>query len=568
MNFSAFSLRSTGWLVLACGVAALFGTGCVEESSHSHTEVAREAPDALKVVFTYGSEKEKWIDVMTAEFNAAGHETTSGQPIVVEAIAMGSGECVDEILNDKREVHITSPASAVFISLGNAESQTKLGRDLVGPTQDLVLSPVVIAMWKPMAEALGWPDKALGWREVHEMALNEQGWASLNYPQWGRFRFGHTHPEYSNSGIISLIAETYAGAGKQRGLTLADVADPKTGQYLEEIEKAIVHYGRSTGFFGRKMFSTGPEYLSAAVLYENMVIESCDKEGLPFPVVAIYPKEGTFYSDHPIGIVDRDHVTADHRAAAEKYIAFLTAPDQQERSMEFGFRPADVTIELNERFTAQFGVDPQQPQTTLEVPDVAVTQAILELWHERKKKSNVVLVLDTSGSMKHESKMANAKGGARQLIEMLGDEDSFSFLPFNDNATLWVMRNEKVGQKRDEANRQIGSLFANGGTALYDAIIEGHRHIAETDATDRINAIVVLSDGADRDSKQKLEKVISVIAADAESASGGVRVFTIGYGSGALADVLGRIADASRGKYYEGTPENIEKIFKEISTFF
>jgi len=517
MNFSAFSLRSTGWLVLACGVAALFGTGCVEESSHSHTEVAREAPDALKVVFTYGSEKEKWIDVMTAEFNAAGHETTSGQPIVVEAIAMGSGECVDEILNDKREVHITSPASAVFISLGNAESQTKLGRDLVGPTQDLVLSPVVIAMWKPMAEALGWPDKALGWREVHEMALNEQGWASLNYPQWGRFRFGHTHPEYSNSGIISLIAETYAGAGKQRGLTLADVADPKTGQYLEEIEKAIVHYGRSTGFFGRKMFSTGPEYLSAAVLYE---------------------------------------------------IAFLTAPDQQERSMEFGFRPADVTIELNERFTAQFGVDPQQPQTTLEVPDVAVTQAILELWHERKKKSNVVLVLDTSGSMKHESKMANAKGGARQLIEMLGDEDSFSFLPFNDNATLWVMRNEKVGQKRDEANRQIGSLFANGGTALYDAIIEGHRHIAETDATDRINAIVVLSDGADRDSKQKLEKVISVIAADAESASGGVRVFTIGYGSGALADVLGRIADASRGKYYEGTPENIEKIFKEISTFF
>lgn len=551
------------------GVSALFLLAGCDSGSPSSTEVVVPRPEnSITLTFTYGSEKEKWIEATTEEFNRAKNQTTSGKPIFVEAIPMGSGECVAEIVEGKRETHLVSPASAVFISLGNADSQATLGRDLVGDTTNLVLSPVVIAMWKPMAEALGWPEKALGWQEVHEMALNDAGWASLNFPQWGKFRFGHTHPEYSNSGIISLIAETYAGAGKQRGLTLSDVSDPATGQYLEEIERAIVHYGRSTGFFGRKMFSNGPEYLSAAVLYENMVIESYAEKGLPFPVVALYPKEGTFYSDHPVGIVDRDYVSPEHREAAEQYIAFLTDPARQERAMEFGFRPADITIQLNDRFSAAYGVDAQQPQTTLEVPDVLVTKAILDLWHERKKTSNIVLVLDTSGSMKNEGKMASAKSGANQLVAMLGDRDRFSFLPFSSSGTSWVMKDWIIGEARSEIEKQVGSLFASGGTSLYDAVDEAYQHLVRNPARDTIQAVVVLSDGSDSGSARTLVDLVEQISVDAESATGGIRIFTIGYGSGARADVLEQIADVSRGKFYKGTPENIEEIFKEISTFF
>ena len=53
------------------------------------------------------------------------------------------------------------------------------------------------------------------------------------------------------------------------------------------------------------------------MLYENKVTESYGQSNLAFPVVAIYPKEGTFGSDHPIGIVDRDWVTPEHRDAAK-----------------------------------------------------------------------------------------------------------------------------------------------------------------------------------------------------------------------------------------------------------
>ena len=47
-----------------------------------------------------------------------------------------------------------------------------------------------------------------------------------------------------------------------------------------------------------------------------------------------------------------------------------------------------------------------------------------------------------------------------------------------------------------------------------------------------------------------------------------MRIFTIGYGSDAAPDVLGRIAEATQAKYFTGTPENIREVFKEISTFF
>jgi Ca-activated chloride channel family protein len=165
---------------------------------------------------------------------------------------------------------------------------------------------VVIAMWKPMAEALGWEKKPIGWWNILALARNQKGWAAYGYPQWGSFKFGHTHPQFSNSGLISLFAEVYAASGKTAGITTSDLNKPHTAEFLAGIEKSVVHYGSSTGFFGRQMFSSGRQYLSAAVLYENMVIESYSQNNLPFPVVAIYPKEGTFWSDHPIGIVERE----------------------------------------------------------------------------------------------------------------------------------------------------------------------------------------------------------------------------------------------------------------------
>ncbi|MGB7847071.1 MAG: substrate-binding domain-containing protein, partial [Candidatus Acidiferrum sp.] len=311
--------------VLILSVLWVSLNGCKKESPAIKEGVSSEqAPaGALELIFPYGSEKEKWINDVTRDFNQRNVKTQGGKTIYVRALPMGSGETIDNILSGRLQAHLASPASAAFIKLGNAESRSKLGKDLITSTDNLVLSPAVIAMWKPMADAIGWGKKPLGWSDILALSRNEKGWQAYGFPQWGKFKFGHTHPEYSNSGLISLFAEAYAASGKTAGLTVVDLNKPQLKQFIGGVEQSVVHYGSSTGFFGRKMFANGPEYLSAAVLYESMVVESYAENNLAFPVVAIYPKEGTFWSDHPVGVVEREWVTPEHREAAKIYVQYL-----------------------------------------------------------------------------------------------------------------------------------------------------------------------------------------------------------------------------------------------------
>lgn len=540
--------------------------GCRSESSKSDQRNESQTPkrDALVLVFTYGSEKEKWIKDVTDQFNAQNHKTGAGKSIFVEAIPMGSGECIDELLNGRRKAHLTSPASGAFIKLGNAQSRAKTAKDLIGPTENLVLSPVVIAMWKPMAEAIGWRKKPVGWSDILALARSPEGWSSYQHPEWGRFKFGHTHPGFSNSGLISILAEVYAGSGKVANLTLADVQNPATAEYLGEIEKTVVHYGSSTGFFGRKMFENGPQYLSAAVLYENMVIESYSQNTV-LPVVAIYPKEGTFWSDHPAGVVEREWVTKDHRDAAKIYMQYLLDKPQQERAMTYGFRPAVVDVPLAVPLDASHGVDPKEPKTTLEVPSVEVMDAITQLWHTNKKHADVVLVFDTSGSMEDQNKIANARLGSLQLLSMLDGEDTFSLLPFS-NSSVWSAKGLSLKAGREAISTTIRGLFPSGGTALYDSVDKGYQYAVQNQQPNRISAVVVLTDGADTDSRLSFQELLKHIRFDNEKRS--VRMFTIGYGSDAQKDVLKQIADSTQARFYEGTPDNIRSVFQEISTFF
>jgi Ca-activated chloride channel family protein len=546
----------------------LLGSGCRQSNPEQSGPAAGTAPaGSLELVFPYGSEKEKWIADVTDSFNRSGRKTAGGTRIFVSAKPMGSGESIDEVLSGRMRAHIISPASAAFIKLANADSRTHTGGDLVSKTDNLVLSPVVIAMWKPMAEALGWPQKPVGWAEILSLARSQAGWAAYKYPQWGRFKFGHTHPEYSNSGLISLLAETYAAVHKTRDLTLADVQKPATGEFIEAIQKSVVHYGSSTGFFGRKMLANGPQYLSAAVLYESMVVESYSQSGLAFPVVAIYPREGTFWSDHPIGIVERDWVTPAHREAASIYIRYLLDKEQQAKALSYGFRPASVDVPVGAPIDTAHGVDPAEPKTTLEVPSVETINSVLALWRTKKKTSDVVLVLDTSGSMNDDHKMENAKLGAKQFVSVMGEGDTLSFLPFN-TSFAWAFENVKLAQAgKERATAQIDSLFAGGETSLYDSILAGYRHLkAGGGEGSKIQAVVVLTDGADTDSKAKLEELMNEVRLNGEGS--GIRIFTIAYGSDARKDILRDIAEATQARSYEGTPQNIVSVFRDISTFF
>lgn len=555
-------------LVVIAVIAAVVWSrsGGPVEAPADPTAVQQQPSDALGVRFVYGSEKQAWVEAVTTDFNAR-KIVIAGRPVFVTAVAKGSGELIDDVLAGRDQADLVSPASAAFITLGNAQSRAATGGDLVARTENVVLSPVVIAMWKPMAEALGWPQTRIGWSDILALARDPRGWEAKGQAQWGRFRFGHTHPEFSNSGLQTLLAEAYAGAGKQAGLVEADVQKPEVAAFVNGIERAVVHYGSSTGFFAKRMFAGGPGYLSAAVLYENLVIEANGAAQRPsFPVVAIYPKEGTFWSDHPTGIVERPWVTAERRQAAQAYLRFLLERPQQEAAMRFGFRPAAVEVAVGAPIDAAHGADPKEPTTTLETPSAGVIAASIAMWRGAKKPAHVALVLDTSGSMEDDGKIAAAREGAAEFIGMLGDGDRLSLMAFS-SAPQWLARDQPMSAVRSRAQEQTRGLIASGKTALNDAVLLAMQALREDRDADSIKAIVVLSDGADTTSRTGLDQLLAAIDPGPES-GGAIRVFTIAYGKDAAGDVLKRIAETTQAKAYKGSTGDIRSVFRDIATFF
>ncbi len=561
---------STAGFLLAClvwvGACSKSETPSGQASGGSDQASPPPNEPTVQIKFTYGSEKKAWISDVTSAFNAAANRMPDGKRIWVNSIPEGSGDCIDELISGARQADIVSPASGAFIKLGNAQSRAKTGSDLVGPVDNLVLSPVVIAMWKPMAEALGWGTKPVGWSDILAITKNPSGWAAYGHPEWGKFKFGHTHPDFSNSGLITSLAIVYAATGKVSGLSMSDVTAPTTATFMKEIESSVQHYGSSTGFFADKLEAGGPSYLSAAVLYESLVCDSYKlKDTLPFPLVAIYPREGTFWSDHPIGVVQRPWVTDEKKAAAKVYIDYLLGKPQQEKALTYGFRPADPSVALGAPITAEFGSDPKEPKTTLEVPSADVMNAILQLWHQNKKAANIVLVFDTSGSMNDDNKISSAKQGALQLISELGGADTLSLLPFSSEMR-WSGQGLSMNQSRQQAQNVVGNLIADGGTRLYDSIDAAVQYLIAHPAPDEISAVVVLTDGQDTESQVHLDQLVQRVKFDGEKQA--IRVFTIGYGNDADESVLKRIADVSKAKYYKGTPQNIREVFRDIATFF
>ena len=539
----------------------------------STTDNGAKKPDipagAVVVRLDYGSEKKTWMEEMVTRYAATNPKTKGGKPIYIESTSMGSGEIMQGILAGVRKPHVFSPASEAYVTLLNqywlAQSS---GKALAPPGDDLLLSPIVIAMWKPMAEALGWPNKPIGWAEIIAIGQDPKGWDSLGHPEWGRFKLGHTHPKLSNSGLLAVLAEAYAGAKKTRDLTEQDLNNPEVQTFLSNVESTLVHYGKSTNFFADKMLSRGPGYISAAVLYENVVIESYGKTSdAPFPIVSIYPAEGTFWSDHPYSILDATWVGAEEREGAEAFLAFLKEKPQQQRALELGFRPADTSIVIGSPIDAAHGADAKQPQTLLDVPSGPILLKLLETWEATKKTSDVVLVFDKSGSMRGEP-LKSAKEGAVSFLKNLGDRDQVSLLLFDNNVYTATEPKALGNGGREELITRIQGATADGGTAMYDAAIaafKGSQARANV-ATNQIHAIVVMTDGKDESSSATLDQVKQVLNVSDELAS--IKVFTIAYGAGADPTVLAEIAEAGKGSTAKGDTASILSVFQDMAAFF
>lgn len=529
-----------------------------------------ESSGDLLITVLYSPEKEAWFSPLVEQFND-DRVQIAGRRVRVVAEALDSGEALEAILAGDRYPTVWSPASTVWVPLLNQrwQSENAAPDPLAIYPEPMVVSPLVIAMWEDYARAMDYPERDIGWQEIISATLDPRGWGAYGHPEWGSFKLGHTNPYFSNSGLLSVAAEGYAAAGKVRDLTPEDLAQPQARTYIEEIERAIIHYGESTEYFAQQMAARGPDYASAVVLEENTVIRLNRGEYGPLPgqqLVAIYPQEGTFWSDHPYVILRGSWVDAEQKAAALAFRDFLFSPEAQKRALEVGFRPADTSIPLtNSLIAPAHGVDPFQPQTVLEVPSAETLDALLNAWLAVRKRVNVLLVVDTSGSMEGR-KLAAVQDGLKLFLDELAEDDRVSILTFNDRVSTLTPLTE-LGPKRRAVESAIDELFADRETVLHDVTLEALAQMTQAYDPTRINAIVLMTDGLDTASWHSQRELLRELERLASSDQP-VRVFTIAYGNDADKQLLEKIADATEARMVEGTPENIRRIYVILSSYF
>ena len=552
-----------GAVIAVAAIAVLSGRGAGRSEGTSAGAAHQRAPaGAVTVRFGYSPEKEQLLLPLIRRFNAQRLQI-GGRPVFVEAQVISSGEAETKLAKGALQLDAWSPASSLWGRLLNFETDAAYVAD---ENPSIVRTPLVIAMWEPMARALGWPAKQLGFDDLLRLTRDPSGWARYGRPEYGAFKLVHTNPDFSTSGLEAVAAEYYAASRKQEGLRTEDVERARAT--VKEIERSIVHYGDTTLFISDQLKAEGPGYASAVAMEEATLLDFNRTRGTRPKLVAIYPKEGTFYSDDPYITLRAPWVSAQRRRAAAVFQRFLAREVTPRAAADAGFRPGDLRRTPLPPITKANGVDPAQPTRALALPEPRVLDAIRRRWREDRKPASVLLVIDTSGSMGEEGRLEQAQRGLQAFLGQAAPQDRIGLTAFSD-AVRGLVPIAPVAAQRPRLQEAARSLIADGGTKVWDATDNAVVDVQKLADAGRINAVVVLTDGEDTDSSLSADDLVRRLRAQGDSPRR-VRVFTIAYSPGAAGsrDALERIAAASGAKAYQGDTSDIESVYRSISSFF
>ncbi|MEJ7585676.1 MAG: substrate-binding and VWA domain-containing protein [Acidimicrobiales bacterium] len=475
----------------------LFAAGCSSGGDDDVTtdEGLGDPGDCVVVDLAVSSEKVALMTDLAKDFNVSSAAKVGDECIFARPQGKASGAAAtllgtdwDEEAEGPRPV-VWSPASSAWGAILNQRLADQGQKAMAPESKPFQQTPLVIAMPKPMADALGYPRTPVGFADILKLSQDAEGWAAFGHPEWGPFRLGKTNPNFSTSGLSALIAQAYAATGKTTGLSKEDLDDPKTEAFATGVESAVVHYGDITGTFLNNWFRTDRDgtsltYASAVAVEEKSVIDynAGNPDGVldpgeqprkpRIPLVAVYPKEGTLYSDNPFIVLDAEWVDEKERRAARAFETFVQLPDNQRKVLKFGFRPGNPDVAVGSPITKANGVDPTQPEKLLDVPAPPVLIDLLDKWSQQRKSARVLLVLDVSGSMKEiadpdtqETRLDLAKRAAIEALDQFKEEDEVGLRIFTtdldeEGATfLDLVPVEPIGPNKETLRREISDQF-------------------------------------------------------------------------------------------------------------
>ncbi|MGR6915267.1 substrate-binding domain-containing protein [[Actinomadura] parvosata] len=231
------------------------------------------------------------------------------------------------------------------------------------------------------------------------------------------------------------------------------------------------------------------------------------------PVVALYPKEGTLSLDYPVTILTKDPQVL--KAAAD-FKQALTAESAKKVLRDAGFRGTDG--KAGDALSEDKGFTPETP-AALDPPDGATVARMVQTWTRLNLGTRLLTLLDVSGTMALPVPGTNMT--RMQAINRIATE-GLALFPAGSEMGLWSFSTHMDGRGKDwkelvsvgplsesingaTRKEQLVRTFAQlqakatGDTGLNDTIKAAYTELTRTFQEDKVNTLLILTDGAGND---------------------------------------------------------------------
>ncbi len=554
----------TGALVLSgmsAGYAYLATRGC-DGKPITATVVA--SPDVSKLLDNLSR---RWADTQPS---------VHGRCSAVEVIAKDSAEAANALGSDwdpRRDgtrPDAWVPESSAWMRMASVrEDASKMIPDL---QPSLARTPAVIAMPRPMADALDWPKDALNWRSLLGKFSSGKGWSQYKHPEWGAFKIAMTDPAESTAGLHALMAIADADDD-------GEVTDAEIKQVSALKDSITAHQPNTEAILGdlTRADATGEkqalQYISAFPALERDVLQY-NQTNPRVPLAAVYPPDGAADADHPFLTLNAPWSDKDRQEVATEFRDFLRGGEGRQAFLDDGFR--DANRKPGRDLSPSNGVIKQVttlPRAVL-LPE-SVTQTVAT-WSALNARMNVLLVVDVSESMGDpvlgtgKTKLEVAGEAIKDAVRLFGSQAQVGLWEFSSGLDgnkdySSVVSLGPVSDPLDGATRQqaiidsVDDLDARGGSGLYDTALAAFEHVKENYLPGARNLVLLLSDGADDTNGMTLQELTGTLTGEVDKTKP-VQIAPLAYGGNVDFSALRAISNATGGRTYPSrNPNEVSK---------
>jgi hypothetical protein len=271
-------------------------------------------------------------------------------------------------------------------------------------------------------------------------------------------------------------------------------------------------------------------------------------------MVSVTPSEGTPAFEFSLVNVATDPV---RDQAVELLRAYLMTPKAAKIFAEYGIRSTAVPVTMP---TPQGSVGEVKIGAT---PDAAAVTAATDVWQTATTDFSLLSVFDVSGSMKDKvgttTRVAITQEAAGIALAALPKTTKLGLWAFSIGLGGSVDYKElaPIGRLDDDSHRAqaataVASLSKNvgGGTGLYDTIWAAYQKVKSQYDPQRVNAVVILTDGRNEDPNGiSLEQLKANLRA-ASDPSRPIAITTIGIGPDVDPNALSQISKMTYSDFY------------------